>query len=274
MAAGRPEAIFPAASQQPGTTAGRAQQPDNPAFRSLVPSDLADSLRRASGIDVSDVSISRGPAASRRAKAMGARAFTHKGEVVLPPEAGPIERPQTRALLAHELAHAVQQRALGPSLPAPESAAGVALEEQARAVERMVLTPPPSFEPPAGPTLAPSPSDPVPSVAAQIQRQTEEIPTSLPTGNAFDPFALLPQLPPAEPPVHRPDLPPPAAPPPASQPPPQDAAFAPPSTRYLDLDDSLAVGQLADSIYKRVRSRLRHELLIDRERAGLLSDFR
>lgn len=261
LSAARPgatETDEPAPDQYP-TSADRAQQPDSPAYRSLVPGDLADSLRRAYGVDVSDILVSRGPRASQQARDLGARAFTRSGEVVLPPEAGPIERPQTRALLAHELTHAAQQRVLGPSLPTPDSAAGIALEQQARAVEQLVLTPP-GYQPPAPPA-------PVPGT--QVQRQTEEIATSLPTGNAFDPFALLPQQPSAEPPAP----PPPDAVPPSPEPPPSPVN-APPRTRLLDLDDSLAVGQLADSIYKRVRSRLQHELLIDRERAGLLSDFR
>ena len=37
---------------------------------------------------------------------------------------------------------------------------------------------------------------------------------------------------------------------------------------HLDLD------QVAGALYDRLRTRLRRELLIDRERAGLLTDFR
>jgi hypothetical protein len=42
----------------------------------------------------------------------------------------------------------------------------------------------------------------------------------------------------------------------------------------LDLDDSLAVSDLADGIYRRVCVALRRELLVGRERSGLLSDFK
>ena len=38
--------------------------------------------------------------------------------------------------------------------------------------------------------------------------------------------------------------------------------------------DKIDVEELVTKIYDRVRSRLRLEFLIDRERAGLLSDFR
>ena len=60
---------------------------DSPAYRSPVPSDLADALRRAHGVDVSDVLVSRGPLAGQRARELGAQAFTRQGEVVLPLEA-------------------------------------------------------------------------------------------------------------------------------------------------------------------------------------------
>jgi hypothetical protein len=235
---------------------------------------------------VSDVLISRGPLAGQRARELGARAFTRRGEVVLPLEAGPVERPQTRALLAHELTHAAQQRALGPNLPAEDSAAGAMLEQQARDVERRILG---SQPPDAGPQdlrqpwLPPvAPSVQAPSSPASIQRQTEEpAMTSPAVGNAFDPFALLPQLPVTEPPAQPADVVA-GQPPPALIAPGQDDDFGPARARLLtiagqrllDLDDSAAIRSLADGIYRRVLARLRRELLVDRERSGLLSDFR
>ena len=44
--------------------------------------------------------------------------------------------------------------------------------------------------------------------------------------------------------------------------------------RPLDLDDATAVDELAEDLYHRVHSRLRHELLVGRERSGVLGDFR
>jgi hypothetical protein len=41
----------------------------------------------------------------------------------------------------------------------------------------------------------------------------------------------------------------------------------------IDLDD-IDMDDLAVRLYDRLRSRLRRELLVDRERAGLLTDFR
>ncbi len=261
-----------------------------------IPYDLADSLRRLHGIDVSDVVVSRGQQAGREADALGARAFTRAGEIVLPPGAGPIERPETRALLAHELTHAAQQRALGPSLPPADSAAGAALERAAVATERRVLGYDAPGRPAWGGVASPAlvhappqqpaqtwPAPAAPAAAATIQRQGEEITGTLPAGNAFDPFALLPRQ------ADEPGLDlaadvlalkaalaevPGMAVVDAELGLARDRLLALAGQRLLNLDDSLAIGELADGIYKRIRARLQRELLVDRERSGLLSDFR
>jgi hypothetical protein len=226
------------------------------------------------GVDVSDVRVNRGAAAAREAHALGARAFTRGSEVVLPPAAGPLERPQARALLAHELTHAAQQRALGPALPMEGSAAGAALEVRAIEAERRVL----GLDPAAG-SSAPAPRR---AAAPAIQRQTEELAGEAPPGNAFDPFALLPAQAPSPDPGAVP------AGPPAQVTTPPEAAVAAADElgnararlltlaeqRLLDLDDPVAIGHLADGLYRRLRARLQSELLVSRERAGLLSDFR
>jgi hypothetical protein len=237
------------------------------------------------GIDVSDVMVSRGPDAGTRAGAMGARAFATEREIVLPAEAGPIERPQTRALLAHELTHIAQQRAFGPTLPPEDSAAGAALEDAAVAVERRVLGPEHAGLVPQQPLFhAPprtAPSWPAELAGAPVQRQTEHQPATEAAGNAFDPLGLLPQLASAAVPDLAYDYVPiqgPTGPEIA----PLDAATDPmrarlielAEQRLLDLDDSGAIGELADGIYSRICARLRRELLVDRERSGLLSDFR
>nr|WP_268255115.1 DUF4157 domain-containing protein [Streptomyces spinoverrucosus] len=48
----------------------------------------------------------------------------------------------------------------------------------------------------------------------------------------------------------------------------------PDATRFVDAMDDLALDLLSTRIYDRLRSRIRQELLIDRERAGVLTDFR
>ncbi len=249
------------------------------AAASFPPYDLADVIRRLQGVDVSDVPVSRGPEADLEARMAGARAFTRDGEVVLPPGAGPVERPVTRALLAHELTHAAQQRALGPSLPAEDSEAGRALEAEAVAAERFVLGAESASAGQSGPQRlfhARPPRRPASwsqpaaaASAASIQRDPEEN-----AGIALE----FPAQAPAPGPALSADQ--------EARPEPEEAtgdALGPQDyarlldladQRLLDLDDSVAVGQLADGIYRRVQARLRRELLVDRERSGLLSDFR
>ncbi|GAA3989006.1 hypothetical protein GCM10022247_04390 [Allokutzneria multivorans] len=96
-----------------------------------VPPDLAARVTAAHGTDVSDVTVHRGPEVSAEAASRGTRAFTRDGTVFLPAEAGPIDAPEVRGLLGHELTHVVQQRMLGPALPEENSAHGLSLELQA-----------------------------------------------------------------------------------------------------------------------------------------------
>lgn len=125
----------------PGRPRPRPQAPPPPApvaprpLAGYVPPDLASALRGPHQVDVSSIPVHRGPQVSVEARALGARAFTRGGEVFLPAEAGPLDTPKARGLLAHELVHAVQQRTLGPSLPAAHTPAGMALEAEAVAVE-------------------------------------------------------------------------------------------------------------------------------------------
>jgi hypothetical protein len=44
--------------------------------------------------------------------------------------------------------------------------------------------------------------------------------------------------------------------------------------RPVGLDDPDGLDELATRLYQRLRSRLRLELIVDRERAGRLTDFR
>jgi hypothetical protein len=103
---------------------------------SAVPADLANAVRSRQQADVSTVPVYRGPKVSAAASARGARAFASGGAVFLPDEAGPVDSPKARGLLAHELVHALQQRTLGAMLPAPDSAHGQELEAEAQTAER------------------------------------------------------------------------------------------------------------------------------------------
>ena len=127
-----PASVEPARRSQPVGSVARAAAA---AAKPLVPASLADELRRLRGIEVGDAQVRRGPAAELEVRALGARAVTRAGEVLIPDHAGPLDRGRGRALLAHELIHVDQQRRLGSALPAEASPEGRALEREAAAVE-------------------------------------------------------------------------------------------------------------------------------------------
>jgi hypothetical protein len=116
--------------------------PPRPAVRYREAEAVPDSVRvhvhRALQTDPGPAAVRREPDTSHVAARIGARAFTRAGEVFLPLEAGPLDAPETRAVLAHELTHVVQQRVYGPALPRPSSREGRRLEAEARAIERYV----------------------------------------------------------------------------------------------------------------------------------------
>jgi hypothetical protein len=113
---------------------GKRERPAKPGTE-VVPAGLAGAIRGRHGVDVSDVPVHRGPEVAAEARSLGARAFTRGGEVFLPDDAGPLETPKARGLLAHELVHVVQQRTFGSSLPSMATSAGAALEAEAVAAE-------------------------------------------------------------------------------------------------------------------------------------------
>ena len=122
-----------------------------------VPDEVRTELRAATGVDVPVVH--RGADVTREARDLGAIAYTKGGEVYVPREVGPLHRPPGRAVVAHEVVHASQQRQTGSILPPEDSAAGAALEAQAQSAERYFRgdpgAPAPSREVPA----RPDPSD-------------------------------------------------------------------------------------------------------------------
>ncbi|WP_281900787.1 eCIS core domain-containing protein [Micromonospora humidisoli] len=128
-----------------------------------VPAALVDGFRQQYGVDVAAVPVWRGAAATAVVQQAGARAATRGGEVLLPASAGPLDAPPARALLAHELAHVVQQRAFGAAPPAESTGAGRDLEARALAAEHAfgggpgVGGPLPPVAPPAGGGAAPTP---------------------------------------------------------------------------------------------------------------------
>jgi hypothetical protein len=197
------------------------------------------------------VRVHRGEGVAEASASLQARAFTHEGEIYLPASQGPLGSPATRSLLYHELTHVAQQRLLGPSLPAEDGSRGRELEAQAVAAET-------DGRPPL--VLAPATSSPTArrgggsvTAAAPVSRlaaATRGTPDGT-DGAAVGPLPI---------PVQRADAAAPASPAPPGAP-------APSRERRSEQE----LEELARQLYGRLRSRLRQELLTDRERAGLVT---
>lgn len=287
-----------AAVSGPGVRPARRYRPAADDFATeRVPAGLASAFFALHGADVSDVPVRRGRIVSRQATRLDAAAFSHGGVVYLPDSAGSLGQAQAQALLAHELTHAVQQRMLGAALPGEASAEGRELEEQAVATQRWFLgatspvpalallpsgtaaslTHAPAARPaPAGDAVATGASGgagaaeaPGPAGERLVQRQPVEAapaPTAASTGQAT-PDGTAPALPlPGESPAVA------GAHPGLAELRDQLAQLA--GQRPAALDDPTELDELAAKLYRRLRSRLRLELIVDRERAGLLTDFR
>jgi hypothetical protein len=139
-----------------------------------VPAALANEVRTRQQADVSSVPVYRGPEVGATARSRGARAFAAGGAVFLPDEAGSVDSPKARGLLAHELVHAVQQRTLGTRLPAVDSPLGQRLEAEAQAAERFYSGEAGAAEPPPlihAPLPAPA-TEPEPDLSASAQLAT------------------------------------------------------------------------------------------------------
>jgi hypothetical protein len=265
------------------------------------PEDLVAVVGAAHGVDVSGTWVHRGAEVTTRADAVGARAFTAAGTVFLPDTAGPLATVETRATLAHELTHVAQQRVLGTALPAEWTPAGQALESEAVLAERWVLagsSGSPLVHAPIATTLASvastSTSDGVQrqpltelswtapdEMLAQLASQTE----SPPAPNPEPPSPAPPILVSAEPIANIPTVEDPAESQPMPEPVQQwvvdqelvesrDRLLALCAQRPANLDNVLDMEELAVKLYHRLRGLLRGELIVDRERAGLLTDFR
>jgi hypothetical protein len=256
-----------------------------------VPVGLASAFSALHGADVSDVPVRRGRAVAQQATRLDAAAFSHDGVVYLPDSAGPLGQLPAQALLAHELTHAVQQRMLGDALPGEGSAEGRELEEQAMATQRWFLGdagPVPSL------AFLPSPAAP-PLTHAPAARHTapaadgESIASLVAAGQAGEPGVQR------QPAAAAPTVTVASAGPANAEAAPGTAALDQSATvtdarpgldelrdrvaelagqRPAALDDPVELDELAAKLYRRLRSKLRLELIVDRERVGLLTDFR
>lgn len=197
----------------------------------------------------SPVRVHRGTGASEMAESLDAKAFTHQGEIYLPASHGPIGSPGARSLLAHELTHVAQQRAFGSRLPQEHTSHGQELESHAAAAERhpdMPLAQPPHRSTESSPTDA----------ADLGAAQRSPVGTSRPNNDIVDSITINPVSN-----VQR-----------ASSDRSRKSA-----RKTSDATDGkkseIELEELAGQLYTRISRRLRQELRVDRERAGLMVDL-
>jgi hypothetical protein len=196
------------------------------------------------------VRVHRGANAAEMSQALEAKAFTHNGEVYLPPSAGPLGSSTARSLLAHELTHVAQQRQYGSRLPHETSAVGQRLEAAAVAAERRAQLPlamPPDQSSPDAPTAtADATSSAQRSPASGHSHASDETTTIMLPGA---------QRAPAD--SRTSDV----------------SADSPGPRREPRKPTERELEELATQLYGRISRRLRRELLVDRERAGLMVDL-
>jgi len=186
------------------------------------------------------VTVHRGPDAAEMSTHLQARSFTHREEIYLPSSHGPLTTGPARSLLAHELTHVVQQRQLGSGLPAESSHRGQELEAEAVAAERSSTLPLAIPSPPAPKREAPA------TPTARPQRAPEVAAT--PAG-AAPPETAVVQL--------REEV---------QRAPKHGARSSAPGQATKRSERELE--DLARQLYARIGTRLRRELLVERERAG------
>lgn len=93
---------------------------------SALPAGVRRSMEGAFGADFGDVHLHRGPESEALNRTMGAEAFTVGRDVFLGADAPPLEHPSGQHLLAHELAHTLQQ---GASRPLAQRKVGFEFED-------------------------------------------------------------------------------------------------------------------------------------------------
>jgi hypothetical protein len=180
------------------------------------------------------------------ADSLQARAFTHEGEIYLPSSAGPMGSTTARRLIAHEMTHVAQQREYGRGLPSETSSRGQELERLAVAAEQRLEMP-----------LAQQPhgSDQGSQQEAELSGAQRKPSGSAGHSGMETTTISLPGS------VQRAVM--------GDKPAQPVTDVAPPKART---DTELE--ELATQLYGRISRRLRRELLVDRERAGVMVDLR
>jgi hypothetical protein len=207
--------------------------------------------------------INRGSGVSEAARELGARAFSLGSDVFIPAEAGPLDVGSGRALLAHELTHVRQQSAAGSGSVAAGSTSG--REAEAHQAEAWSLSADLSLAR-RGHTSQTDAAAPPPPTALGSQATI----ASETGGDAGGQELALEQAFAAA-----------AASTPAGGPALQlaeDGSAPPPAGAGGDTAPAPALGErelqdLLRQLYPRLRTHLASELLVSRERAGLLTDI-
>ncbi|MCU1658961.1 MAG: hypothetical protein JWO57_3617, partial [Pseudonocardiales bacterium] len=266
--------------------------------REHIPADVEGFFRAVHDVDVSDTRVQRGPLADQAARQAEARAFTRGGVVFLPDAAGPLGHSSTQRLLVHELTHAVQQRSSRTQLRDESSIEGMAQERVARQNSW-------TFEHPyaAGTPLTHAPISRAGGASSSegqpvVQRQTNDEPDDFGVPALSDYAAqITSRLASTDELRRRGSLDPHPAhvdlagsPTGAITPTPllrgvadhgpgleelvdnKDRLLELCDRRDVDLDDPTTLDELAGTLFSRIRTLLRGELIVHRERSGSLVD--
>jgi uncharacterized protein DUF4157 len=258
-AAGSPALLAPLVSARPLRPTVSVQRASEAA-----PPDIEAPISRAFDTSLAGVRIDRSDAGTAIADSMGARAFTEGDDVVLPPTEGPLGHGPARSLLAHELTHVAQQRRFGAALPAEASPQGRRLELQAQRVERDFGSHRNASSPSSAESSTQGSQLPLaPIVPATVQRAMAAVTAQAEAAEAraVTPLVMAQR----EPETASPSAPAAAA---------ETAGETASAGAANDAQSEQSMDELAGRLYDRIRGRLKNELLVDRERAGFLTDLR
>lgn len=276
------------AASVPGRPTGKrgSRQPSTES----VPADLSAQLGPMLGADLSNVPVHRGPTSAQTASDLQARAFTVESEVHLPERLGPTSHGEGRETLAHELTHVVQQRRLGALKPDEASAVGEQMEAEARMVARRVAAPqratvaPPAprrptvqmFHAAARPADPAAPAQPTSSLTHEQQRsmvsqiENAAMSSGVATRVANNSVAFGGTSPSGSMTASAGGV--------QREPEHSNAAVPTPTVApSAAVEDAMSpekLDELATRLYDGIQSRLRRDLLLQRERSGSLFDRR
>ncbi len=211
------------------------------------------SLQRSANVGSA---ASAAPGASTVSNARPVRGMTSDGRVAIPASAGPLDRGEGRAVLAHELVHLQQQRSLGVAMPPAGSESAHRLEVAARTAEAHASWQDLSLARPLGRSVSDPGSVAVARPVGAVTAPT--IHTTL-------------QLAEGDPPPPAPDSSGTTA---AAGSAAQAGAAAAGATGLATQLSDRDMDEMLRKLYPRLRRHLSSELLVARERAGVLADLR